>query len=155
MTVIANTTLLVRRLGEARRRRQAIINRQERPRGGLPHWAREPLRLAGLTAVEVDGLMGERSEADQQAALDDVARELEGLDQQIEELEDLLVKMPCSSLEKVQSVLDLAVTRLRAQTLSDPGADFYDHGEARVLAFADAAAEDLRTLLADDHRLAG
>src|SRR5262245_33915253 len=110
MTMIANTALLVRRLGEARRRRQTIVDRQERLRGGLPEWAREPLRLVGLTAMEVDGLMGDRSEADQETALNEVARELEGLDQQIEELEDLLVTMPCSSLEKVQAVLDLAVT---------------------------------------------
>ena len=65
------------------------------------------------------------------------------------------MKMPCSSLEKVQAVLDLAVTRLRTQTVSDPDDLFYDHVGTRVLAFVDAAAEDLRSLLAADHRLAG
>ena len=153
MTMIANTALLVRRLGEARRRRQAIVDRQERLRDGLPEWARQPLRLVGLTAMEVDGLMGDCSEADQETALNEVARELEGLDQQIEELEDLLVTMPCSSLEKVQAVLDLAVTRLR-QTVTDPDDASYDHGEARVLLFVDVAAEHLRSLLAADYRLA-
>ena len=154
MTMIANTALLLRRLGEARLRRRAIVDRQERLRGGLPEWAREPLRLVGLTAAEVDELTSDRSEADQERALNEVARELEGLHQQIGELEDLLVTTPCSSLEKVQAVLDLAVTRLRSQTVTDPDDVFYDHGEARVLAFVGTAAEDLRSLLAADYRLA-
>ena len=64
MTMIANTALLVRRLGKARRRQQALFDRKERLRGGLPEWARDPLQLMGLTAMEVDGFLGDRSEAD-------------------------------------------------------------------------------------------
>ena len=153
-TMIANIALLVRRLGEVRRQRQAIVDRQERLRGGLPEWAREPLRLMGLTAAEVAGFLGERYVADQETMFDELAHELEGLDQQIDELEDRLVTMPYSSLEKVQAVLDLGATRLRSQTATDPDDASYDHGEARVLVFVDAAAEHLRSLLAADYRLA-
>mgnify|MGYP000016361049 CR=1 FL=1 len=52
MTVIANTTLLIRRIAEVRRRREAIVDRQDRLRGSLPQWALAPLQLVGLTAAE-------------------------------------------------------------------------------------------------------
>jgi hypothetical protein len=122
-------------------------------RGGLPAWARDPLRLMGLTAMEVDGFLGGRFEADQQAA-DEVGRELHQLDREIEELEDRLLTMPCSSLEKIQAVLDLALTILRSQTVNDLSAVCYDHDNTRVLAFVEAAAEGVRSLLAADYRLA-
>ena len=46
MNVIANRTLLVRRLSEARRRRVAVVSHQERLRGSLPRgrWRRCGLR---------------------------------------------------------------------------------------------------------------
>ena len=53
MTVIANTTLLIRRIGEMRRRREALVDRQERLRSTLPEWALAPLQLVGMTATEI------------------------------------------------------------------------------------------------------
>ena len=94
MTIITNTTLLIRRIGEVRRRREAIVDRQDRLRGSLPQWALAPLQLVGMTAAEIQGLMTELSEAEKQAGLEDVERELEQLDQQIEELENLLLDHP-------------------------------------------------------------
>ena len=72
MTVIANTTLLIRRISEVRRRREALVDRQDRLRGSLPQWALAPLQLVGLTANEIEGLMTDLSEAEKQAGLDDV-----------------------------------------------------------------------------------
>ena len=48
----------------------------------------------------------------------------------------------------------MAVTRFRAQTVTDPGDVFYDYGDARILVFLERAAEDLRMILADSHRQA-
>jgi hypothetical protein len=72
MTVIANTTLLIRRIGEARRRRDAVVDRQERLRGSLPQWALAPLQLVGLTNAEVGHLISDLSEAERKAGLDEV-----------------------------------------------------------------------------------
>ena len=93
----------------------------------------------GLTASEIQGLMTDLSEAEKQAGLDDVERELEQLDQQIEELENLLLTTPSRSLDGIQAVLDMAVTRFRAQTVTDPGDVFYDYGDARILVFLERA----------------
>ena len=147
MTVIANTTLLIRRISEVRRRRDALVDRQDRLRGSLPQWALAPLQLVGLTASEIQGLMTDLSEAEKQAGLDDVERELEQLDQQIEELENLLLTTPSRSLDGIQAVLDMAVTRFRSQTVTDPGDVFYDYGDARILVFLERASEDLRGIL--------
>jgi hypothetical protein len=154
MTVIANTTLLIRRIGEARRRRDAVVDRQERLRGSLPQWALAPLQLVGLTNAEVGHLISDLSEAERKAGLDEVERELEQLDQQIEELENLLLTTPAHSLEGIQAVLDMAVDRFRAQTVTDPGDVFYDYGSARTLVVLERAAEDLRGLLAETQRQA-
>jgi hypothetical protein len=154
MTIITNTTLLIRRIAEVRRRREAVVERQERLRGSLPQWALAPLQLVGMTASEIQGLMTELSAAEKQAGLDDVERELEQLDQQIEELENLLLTTPSRTLDGIQAVLDMAVTRFRAQTITDPNDVFYDYGDARILTFLDRAADDLRSLMAEDHRQA-
>ena len=154
MTVIANTTLLIRRISEVRRRRDALVDRQDRLRGSLPQWALAPLQLVGLTASEIQDLMTDLSEAEKQAGLDDVERELEQMDQQIEELENLLLTTPSRSLDGIQAVLDMAVTRFRSQTVTDPGDVFYDYGDARILVFLERASEDLRGILSDVQRQA-
>ena len=154
MTVIANNTLLIRRLAELRRRREALADRQERLRSTLPDWALAPLQLVGMTATEIKDLMHDLSEAERKAGLDQAERDLEGLDQQIEELENLLLTTPARSLEAIHAVLDMAVTRFRAQTVTDPGDVFYDYGDARMLTFLERALEDMRTLLQESQRAA-
>ena len=154
MTVSADTTLLIRRIAEVRRRRDALVDRQERLRGNLPEWALAPLQLVGLTADEIRTLMSDLSEAEKQAGLDDIDHELENLDQQIEELENLLLTTPSRSLDGIQAVLDMAVTRFRAQTVTDPGDVFYDYGDARILVFLERASEDLRAIMAETQRQA-
>lgn len=154
MTVIASTTLLIRRIAEVRRRRDALVDRQERLRGNLPEWALAPLQLVGLTADEIKMLMSDLSDAEKHAGLDDIDHELEQLDQQLEELENLLLTTPSRSLDGIQAVLDMAVTRFRAQTVTDPGDVFYDYGDARILVFLERAAEDLRAITAETQRQA-
>jgi methyl-accepting chemotaxis protein len=155
MTVITNSTLLVRRINEMQRRREALVSRQEQLRRTLPEWTFMPLQLVGMSREEIQGLMSDLSDAEQQAGLDEIDRQLEQLDSQVEELENMLLTTPASSLENVQAVLDLAVHRFRAQTVSDPNDVFYDYGDARVLFFLERAAEDLRSMLAAEQRNAG
>lgn len=154
MTVIANTALLSRRLSELQRRRDALVDKQDRLRRTLPEWALAPLQLAGMSSSEIRGLMSDLSAAERDAGLDEIELELEQLDSQVEELENLLLTTPARSLDGIQAVLDLAVSRFRAQTVSDPNDVFYDYGDARILTFLERASEDLRTLLADSHRRA-
>jgi len=154
MTVIASTTLLIRRIAEVRRRRDTLVDRQERLRGNLPEWALAPLQLFGLTADEIKSLMSDLSEAEKQAGLDDIDHEVEQLDQQIEELENLLLTTPSRSLDGIQAVLDMAVSRFRAQTVTDPSDVFYDYGDARILVFLERASEDLRALMSETQRQA-
>ena len=154
MTVITNTALLIRRINELQRRRDSLVDRQDRLRRTLPEWALAPLQLAGMTSAEIKGLMIDLSTAERDAGLDEIERELEQLDSQIEELENLLLTTPARSLDGIQAVLDLAVARFRAQTVSDPNDVFYDYGDARILTILERASDDLRALLADTHRRA-
>src|SRR4051794_2149680 len=154
MSVITSPALLARRIGELRRRREALLDRQDRLRRGLPEWALEPRRLAGMTADEIRGLMSELSKAETEAGLDEVEGDLERVDSQLEEAEDLLLATPARSLDDVHTVLDLALDRLRGQVRTDPSDVFYDHGDARVLAFLERASEDLRGILAQAQRYA-
>ena len=154
MTVIANTTLPIRRRSETSPPCEERVTGQDRLRGSVPQWALAPLQLVGLTANEIQGLMSDLSEAEKQAGLDDLERELEALDQQIEELENLLLTTPSRSLDGIQAAPDTAVTPFRAQTVTDPGDVFYDYGDARILVFLERAAEDLRAILSETQRQA-
>lgn len=154
MTVIANTTLLIRRIGEMRRRREALVDRQERLRSTLPEWALAPLQLVGMTATEIKALMNDLSEAERKSGLDETERELDQLDQNIEELENLLLTTPARTMDGIRAVLDMAVARFREQTVTDPNDVFYDYGDARTLRFLERAADDLRMMIQETHRAA-
>jgi hypothetical protein len=155
MNVITSSMLLVRRISELQRRRDILVERQERLRQTLPEWTFAPLQLVGMSAEEIRGMMSDLSDAEREAGLDAVEKDIEQLDAQIEELENMLLTTPSRSLDSIQAVLDLAVARFRAQTVSDPNDVFYDYGDARVLFFLERATEDLRALLARDQRNAG
>lgn len=152
MAVIGNSILLVRRIADLQRRREALVEQQERIRHSLPEWAAMPLQLVGMSSDEIRGMMSELSEAEQEAGLDAIEQELERLDSQIEEIENMLLTTPARSLEAIQAVLDLAVARFRAQTPSDPEDVFYDYGDARILFFLERATEDLRAMMAETRR---
>lgn len=154
MTVIANTTLLIRRIGEMRRRREALVDRQERLRSTLPEWALAPLQLVGMTATEIKALMNDLSEAERKSGLDETESELDQLDQNIEELENLLLTTPARTMDGIRAVLDMAVARFREQTVTDPNDVFYDYGDARTLRFLERAADDLRMMIQETHRAA-
>ena len=154
MAVITNTMLLVRRLSELQRRRDGLVERQDRLRRSLPEWTFVPLQLVGMSAEEIRSMMSDLSKAEKEAGLDEIEREIEQVDRQIEELENMLLTTPSRNLESVMAVLDLAVSRFRATTVSDPHDVFYDYGDARVLLFLERAAEDLRAMLLAEQRTA-
>lgn len=147
LNVITNSILLARRIRELQRRRQGLVSRQDQLRTQLPDWATEPLRLVGMTSEEIRGLVNDWSSAETEAGLDDVEKQLDDIDRQIEELEDLLVTTPSTSLDEIEAVLSLAVTRFREIIVSDPDDVFYDHGEARLLALIERTQADLADLL--------
>ena len=155
MTVINSSTLLVRRITDLQRRRDILIERQDRLRRSLPEWAFAPLQLAGMSSAEIRSMMHEMSRAESDAGLDQVEQELEQLDQRIEELENELLTTPARSLDSIHAVLDLAVSRFRGQTSTDPQDLFYDYGDARVLRFLERATDDIQALLQEAHREAG
>jgi polyhydroxyalkanoate synthesis regulator phasin len=155
MNVISNSMLLVRRITELKRRRDILIEKQDRLRRTLPEWTFAPLQLVGMSADEIRGMMSDLSDAERDTGIDRLEKEVDHLDQQIEDLENTLLTTPSRSLDSIQAVLDLAVSRFRAQTVSDPNDVFYDYGDARVLFFLERATEDLRALLQEEHRAAG
>jgi DNA-binding transcriptional MerR regulator len=154
MNVINSSTLLVRRISDLQRRRDILIERQDRLRRALPEWAFAPLQLAGMSTAEIRGMMNEMSRAESDVGLDQLERELEQLDQRIEELENELLTTPARSLDSIHAVLDLAVNRFKSQTSNDPEDLFYDYGDARVLRFLERAVDDIQALLNEEHRLA-
>lgn len=154
MTVIENTTLLVRRLNDLQRKREALVDRQDRLRQNLPDWAFAPLQLVGMTADEIRGVMTDLSQAESACGLDRIETDLEQMDQRIEEIENLLLAAPSRSLDDISSLLDLALHRFRQQTPVDPTDIFYDYGDARVLAFLERAAAELRGVILGAQRTA-
>ena len=154
MAVIANTILVVRRIAELQRRRQMLVDRQERVRRSLPEWAFTPLQLVGMSAEEIRGMMNELARAEDEAGLSEIEREIEKIDQQIEDLENSLLATPARSLDAIQAILELAVSRFREQTATDPDDVFYDYGDARILFLLERATGDLRALLAEHERAA-
>ncbi len=155
MTIISNSMLLVRRITELQRRRDILLEKQDRLHRTLPEWTFAPLQLAGMSADEIRVMMSDLSDAERDAGIDKLEQEIDQLDQQIDDLENSLLTTPSRTLESVQAVLDLAVRRFRSQTVSDPKDVFYDYGDARVLFFLERAADDLRAMLDNEQRAAG
>ncbi|HEX5077700.1 MAG TPA: hypothetical protein VFV80_01035 [Geminicoccaceae bacterium] len=147
ISVITNATLLARRIRELQRRRRAIAEQQEQLRSQLPDWAAEPLRLIGMTNDEIQGLVADLSTAEAQTALDEVEQRLDEVDRQIEELEGMLAATPASSLDEVEAVSSVAVSRFREMIVTDPNDVFYDHGESRLLGLMERIHEDLAGLV--------
>jgi hypothetical protein len=149
--VITNAMVLTKRIRDLQVRRQNLVSRQEHLRTQLPDWAVEPLKLIGMTSNEVRGLVDDLSSVEAESGLDDIDRELNTIDQQIEELENMLVKTRSQSFEEIATVLDLVMTRFREIFVTDPSDVFYDHGEARLLWLIERVHEDLHGLLHTSH----
>jgi DNA-binding transcriptional MerR regulator len=154
MTVV-NNMLLIRRINDLHRKRDALIERQDRMRSVLPDWTLEPLRMAGMSVREIERLMSEVSAAEQQTSLEQIERDVERVDQQIEEAENQLISSPNKSLDGLETVLRLAVDRLRRQVSTDPNDVFYDYGEARVVFMLDNVLDDLHAFMREGERAAG
>jgi hypothetical protein len=146
-SVITNAILLTRRIHELRRRRQAIVARQEQLRAQLPEWAIEPLRLVGMTGEEIRTMVDDMSAAEAESGLEDIERQLDQIDQQIDEMEGLLVATPSGSLEEIEAVVNLTVARFHEVMVTDPNDVFYDHGEGRLVALIERVHEDLSGLI--------
>jgi DNA-binding transcriptional MerR regulator len=153
MTVV-NNMLLIRRINELHRKREALIERQDRMRSVLPDWTIEPLKMAGMSAREIESLMSETSMAEQKSGLEQIERDVERVDQQIEEAENQLISSPHKSLNAVEAVLRLAVDRLRRQVSTDPNDVFYDYGEARVIFMLGNVLDDLHAYMREGQRAA-
>jgi hypothetical protein len=123
LNVITNSILLARRIRELQRRRQGLVSQQEHLRAQLPDWAVEPLRLVGMTGEEIKSLVNDWSTAETEAGLDDVEKQLDQIDRQTEELENMLVSTPSTSLEEIEAVMSLAVVRFREIIVTDGGRD--------------------------------
>ena len=150
--VITNAMLLTKRIRDLQIRRQSLTSRQEHLRTQLPDWAVEPLKLIGMTGNEVRGLVDDLTSVEAESGLDDIEQELNAIDQQIEELENMLIKTRSNSLQEVATVMDLVMTRFREIFVTDPNDVFYDHGEARLLWLIERVHEDLNDLLQTAHQ---
>ena len=153
MTVINSAILLVRRINDTQRKRDALVDRLDLLRRGLPEWTFEPLQLVGMSSQEIRSAMSDLSRAESDAGINEIEKEIEKLDTRLEELENLLLSTPARSLDCGLAVLDLAIQRFRAQTSNDPNDLFYDYGDARVLRFLERAAEDMRSIMSEDERV--
>lgn len=154
MTVIVNNMLLVRRINDLQRQREELAERQDRMRNILPDWTIEPLKLAGMSAREIETMVSEISATEQQNGIGEVEKAMDRIDQQIEEIENQLISSRHKSLEGVEIVLRLAVERLRRQVSTDPNDVFYDYGEARIMFMLDSAVDDLHDYMRADQRVA-
>jgi len=155
VNVITNAVLLSRRIRELQRRRQGLVAQQEQLRSQLPDWAVEPLRLVGMTNEEIRSLVNDWSAAEAESGLDGLEQQLDEVDRQIEDLERLLATTPAASLDEIEAVVSLAVTRFREIFVTDPDDVFYDHGEARLLALMERVHEDLSGFLSRGQADAG
>lgn len=154
-SVITNSVLVARRIKELKRRRQALLAKQSALRAQLPEWAIEPLRLVGMTADEIRGMVAEMSSVEADSGLEQVEQQIDEMDEQIEQLEIMLVTTPSTSLDEMASVLRLALARFHEVIVSDPDSVFYDHGEARLLALLERVHDDLHAYLREDTLDAG
>lgn len=153
--VITNALVLTKRIRDLQARRQGLVSRQEHLRTQLPDWAVEPLKLIGMTSNEVSGLVDDLSSVEADSGLEGIEHELNHIDQQIEELENMLIKTRSHSLEELSTVMDLVITRFREIFVTDPNDVFYDHGEARLLWLIERVHEDLTELVQTSRQDAG
>jgi hypothetical protein len=100
-----------------------------------------------MTGEEIRGLVNDMSTAEAESGLEDIERQLDSVDQEIDELESLLVTTRANSLEEVEAVARLTVTRFHEIIVTDPNDVFYDHGEARLVALIERVQEDLSDLV--------
>jgi hypothetical protein len=146
-SVVTNAILLARRISELQRRRQALIAQQEQLRAQLPDWAVEPLRLVGMSGEEIRNLVNDMSTAEAESGLEETERQLDAIDQEIDEMESLLVATRSNSLEEIEAVARLTVIRFHEVIVTDPNDVFYDHGEARLVALVERVQEDISDLI--------
>ena len=100
-----------------------------------------------MTGEEIRGLVNDMSTAEAESGLEEIERQLDSVDQEIDELESLLVATRANSLEEIEAVARLTVTRFHEIIVTDPNDVFYDHGEARLVALIERVQEDLSELI--------
>jgi DNA anti-recombination protein RmuC len=153
--MIVNNILLIRRINELLRQRQELLERQEQLRTMLPDWTLEPLRLAGISAREIESMICQMSMAEQQLGVAELDRELEQLDRQIEEAENQLISSRGKSLDSIGTILQLAIGRMRRQKAGGNAETLFDYGEARVMFMLENVADDLLSLTEPEMRAVG
>lgn len=155
MSVIANTTLLMRRASEAHRRRDALRAKREQTSRALPEWAVMPLKLAGMSAGEVEAVLKGQVAAEGEAGIEEMDAEIEKVDGELDRIETQLLASPSAGLDGVRALLQLALGRMRETTVTDETSVFYDYGGARLLSLVERAADELGDVLAEGQRKAG
>ena len=155
MSVIASTTLLARRATEAHRRRETLRAQREQASRALPDWAVMPLRIAGMSASEIDSVLRSQAEAENDSGIEQIDADIEKVDAEIDRIETQLLQGPGAGLEGVRVLLQMALGRMRETTVTEEDSVFYDYGAARLLALVECAADDLDCYLSDGHRKAG
>lgn len=153
MSVIASPLLYVRRLRELLRRRDAISAHREQLGMKLPDWAAEPLRLAGLSRQEIDGLVTDTPVEEQNEAIRRADLELERLDAEIEDLEAILAARPSRTLDEIEARLSLVLERLREDIATSADDLYYDERDARTLSMLERVHADCRALLVRERRI--
>jgi hypothetical protein len=155
MSVIANTTLLMRRTSEAHRRREALRAKREQASRALPEWAVMPLKLAGMSAVEIGAVLKGQVDVESEAGIEELDAEIEKVDGELDRIEMQLLSSPAAGLDGVRALLQLALGRMRETTVTDESSVFYDYGGARLLSLIERAADELDDALAEGQRKAG
>jgi hypothetical protein len=108
-----------------------------------------------MSAEEIDLLLKEQAEAETAAGVEDIDREIELVEQEIDRIEGQFLAAPPHGLDGVAALLRVAVDRMREKTVTDEGSVFYDYGEARLLGLLERASTDLDDVLSSVERRAG
>lgn len=140
MSVIASTAFISRRITDANRRLAALREQRERANRVLPEWTLLPLRMAGMSAAEIEEVMQAQLAAEERAGIEEIDRQIEQVELEIERIETQLLNAPSLGVDGASALLRLALDRLREKTVQDETSVFYDYGEARLLSLVERAA---------------
>jgi hypothetical protein len=122
---------------EATRGRLAALRRRDLADEPLPEWTWLPLRMAGMSAVELERLrVGACAEPGLRA-------EIRRLEDALAAAEDELLARPHPDAATVRTLIELALDRVRERLPADHRSVFQDNPEARVERLLARAATSL------------
>ena len=146
MAIVESVRLIERRLAMLRAERDQLAHGAS-ANAALPPWAVEALVHAGLTSDEIRTFNAAATPAE-----DSLSAERVRLDDIIQTLEDQLVHRGDESLETLQGLAELALTRLQRILPVDPNDAFYDALNPSVLALLERVVHGLSRINAEPIR---